>query len=298
MSLLPDFIIAGAPKCGTTALWNFLNELPEVCMAAMKEPKFFTELKGSMETQIKGDGPRTSGNYEKGIEWYSSLFENCKKDQILGEASTLYFCNYDAAEKIHRYVPNVKLIFMLRNPAQRIYSHYRQEYKLGFNFPDFEEMISQNHPRFRFYLDISKYKKHLERFYSLFSESQILILLMDDFRLDPEKEYKKVTDFLGLSFTVNKVPDLRKEYNQQIEPKNRFIARWLTIAQQSKISKLIPQDIRKRLYKIRSNLVALNSTQVIKNKLDDRISFTLLQLLEDDISYVRNLLNRKELWRK
>jgi len=57
MKGLPDFIIGGAPKCGTTALWNFLNEMPGICMATMKEPKFFTEIEGQMSTRIHGDGP-------------------------------------------------------------------------------------------------------------------------------------------------------------------------------------------------------------------------------------------------
>ena len=76
---IPDFIIAGAPKCGTTALAFFLSEHPGVCISRIKEPRFFTGIKGDMEKTIAGDGPRLSGNYEKGFKWYSSLFENVLK---------------------------------------------------------------------------------------------------------------------------------------------------------------------------------------------------------------------------
>ena len=65
---IPDFIIAGAPKCGTTALAFFLSEHPNVCISRIKEPRFFTKLKGDMEKTITGDGPRLSGNYEKGFD--------------------------------------------------------------------------------------------------------------------------------------------------------------------------------------------------------------------------------------
>jgi hypothetical protein len=138
---IPDFIIAGAPKCGTTALASFLNEHPGVCMCYIKEPRFFTKMKGDMETTITGDGPRLSGTFDNGYEWYASLFKNALEGQKTGEASTVYFANADSAKLIYDHNPNMKLILMLRHPVKRLYSHYWQEYKLGFNFPSFEQMV-------------------------------------------------------------------------------------------------------------------------------------------------------------
>jgi len=297
MKILPDFIIAGAPKCGTTALWNFLNDLPGVCMAANKEPKFFTEKKGEMETRISGDGPRTSGHFYKGFNWYSSLFRKCYENQLVGEGSTLYFFNDDAAYKIREFCPQVKLIFMLREPVDRIYSHYWQEYKLGFEFPGFSEMVSTNHPRFRFYFETSRYKKHLQRYFSVFMKEQVLIIIMEDFKQNPQVEFRRVLSFLNLPLELSDQMNLRKNYNQQTVPRNRNFAKLMIIIQQSNLGKKVPQRIRPYLGSVRTKLVRMNYKPAIVEKLDDSIRAELRKRLSDDVAYVRELLNRpSDLW--
>jgi hypothetical protein len=296
VNVLPDFIIGGAPKCGTTALWNFLNNVPDVCMATLKEPKFFTEIKGEMTTKISGDGPRTSGNFSKGFKWYSGLFKNCKPNQLLGEGTTLYFCNTDASEKIHNYIPNAKLIFMLRHPAERAYSHYWQEYKLGFDFPTFETMAETNHPRYRFYVNISHYKQHLERFFSFFKKEQILIVLLEDFRKCPAKEFERVVNFLELSKSSNQNINFKKEYNEQVMPVNRKLAKLYAVIQETSLLKALPSGLRKYLSKIRSKVVSQNSKPLNYTPLSMETRNHLNKIFQDDILYVQNLFNRDDLW--
>lgn len=295
INTIPTFIIAGAPKCGTTALWNILNNHPSVCMSEIKEPKFFSEVTGDMTTQINGDGARTPGTFNKGFQWYASLFKNRKPNQITGEASSLYICLDDAAEKIKKYRPDVKLIFILRHPAERTFSHYRQEYKLGFDFPPFEEMITQNHPRYRFYKNVSHYKKHLERFYSIFPKEQMLVLLNEDFRDDAAKETKKIFNFLGLD-SVNAVQHTTKEYNEQVVPKSRLIAKIFTTLQQAKITGILPRSVRSRLYYVRNFFIQINSKKAGKEELETSLHNYLSAIFTEDIQYIRNLLNRQQIW--
>jgi len=297
MKTLPDFIIAGAPKCGTTAIWNFLNEMPEVCMAKMKEPKFFTELEGEMSTKIAGDGPRTSGNFKRGFDWYAGLFDQKNDGQLLGEASTLYFCNADSAEKIHTYAPGVKLVFMLRDPVDRAYSHYWQEYKLGFDFPDFETMANIDHPRYRFYVYVSHYKVHLERYFSLFERKKILIIVLEDFKKDPAKQFGRIASFLDLpTDSVQKI-DLTKTFNEQVAPNNRKLARAYTVLQQHPLLQNLPPGIRKYLGKARQRITEMNTKPVEYEKMTKEIRLQLRNLFCKDIEYVQNLLNRgDDLW--
>lgn len=295
--ILPDFIIAGAPKSGTTALWSFLNQLPQVCMASQKEPVFFSSVKGSMENKIEGDGPRASGNFYKGFEWYASLFKNQKPGQLKGEASTDYFVCEDAAEKIFTYIPHVKLIFMLREPAARTYSHFWQEYKLGFEFPDFETMMKTNHPRFRFFIKTSMYKENLQRFEKYFPENQILILLLEDFEKSPEKEFEKVLSFLGLPKSDASQIDFSRRFNEQVVPKNRTIAKTITQLQFSPIRKILPDSVLKNLNAIKRKFVKANSQKINYEILDPQLKKEIQKILSEDILYIQKKLNRnKEFW--
>ncbi|MEQ8530676.1 MAG: sulfotransferase domain-containing protein, partial [Imperialibacter sp.] len=127
----PDFIIAGAPKCGTTALYAILNQHPLISMSKVKEPVFFSRTPGVVKSNLAEYGPNLSGRFDYGMSWYSSLFEK-GPNKIFGEASTLYFINDDSPKLIFDHAPKVKFIFMVRDPVERIYSHYWQDMKLGF----------------------------------------------------------------------------------------------------------------------------------------------------------------------
>src|SRR5688572_6261293 len=115
--MLPNLIIIGAQKCGTSALHHYIHLHPEICMSAQKELNFFIE----------------SGNWSKGLAWYESNFGGkAGKAKIYGEASpnyTDYPGTREVPERMHGIVPDVKLIYMVRHPIERIisqYIHYRR----------------------------------------------------------------------------------------------------------------------------------------------------------------------------
>lgn len=291
MKALVDFIVAGAPKCGTTALWHFLDQHPEVFLSQNKEPRFFTAEKGTLSMREIGVGPRLSGNYTKGLKWYKALFKGAKSNQIKGEASTLYFCNYDAAELIKNHNPEVKLIFMLRDPVMRLYSHYWQEYKLGYDFPSFQEMVINNHPRFEFYKKVSSYEEHLKRYFSLFSEENILILIQEEFVKNPEKNFNKVLDFLQIK-PLSGI-DFNKRYNVQRVPKNRNVSKFLVQLQSSTLKGFLPGMIVRKLGKVRKKIANRNSVELNYDKISELLYFELKKEFVSDENYVSNLLNRK-----
>ncbi|OGL47144.1 MAG: hypothetical protein A2W05_03565 [Candidatus Schekmanbacteria bacterium RBG_16_38_10] len=219
--LLPDFIIIGAQKCGTTTLYNNLIKHPYVIPALRKEIHFFDLY------------------YEKGVTWYQahfpshlykSYFLKIYKNFITGEATPYYIFHPLSPERTFEIVPKVKLIVLLRNPVDRAYSHYQYSVRMGHENLSFEDAIqnemermnnereiiynncnnySFNHQHFS-YLSRGIYIEQLRRWHHYFPRDQILILKSEEFYLDPSSVFKHVYNFLNL-------PDLElndyKKYN-------------------------------------------------------------------------------------
>ena len=126
----PDFFIVGAPKCGTTALANYLGQHPDIFMAKQKESHHFaTDL-------IPYD------DYWRNRNHYLKIFQEAKENQIIGEASVFYLLSQEAAKNIKKFSPNAKIIIMLRNPVDLLYSHYFQAvYNGRETITDFEKAL-------------------------------------------------------------------------------------------------------------------------------------------------------------
>lgn len=287
---IPGFIIIGAPKCGTTALWHFLNQHPGVCMSENKEPRFFSQVKGSMEKKISGDGARLSGTYNRGLKWYNSLFINYKIGQLAGEASTIYFATEDSPGLIYNHNPEIKLILMLRHPVKRLYSHYWQEHKLGFNFPAFNVMVQENNPRFRYYKKTSHYRQNLERYFQYFKREQVLILVQEEFNVEPGQHLEKVYQFLQLPPHEVNVND---RVNDQVTPKNKKLAFLLMYMRFIKIDKVIPGFISKKMKKLRNKLMHKNTKPFQYQPMDENLFKKLQEEFVQDIDFVEQILGRQ-----
>jgi len=195
--MLPTFIICGAQKGGTTALYDYLKEHPDICIPPKKELHYF-DL-----------------NYYRGVKWYEKQFKGCKKNEInaIGEASPFYMYLEEVPERIHALLPDVKLIFILRNPIDRAYSHYWHEVKLGYEYLSFEKAIEKEEERLAkgdlfskqhySYKDRGKYVIQLKRYRKYFPREQMLILVNEELRENPQYTMKKIFGFLGVdvSFT-------------------------------------------------------------------------------------------------
>lgn len=295
---MPTFIIGGAPKSGTTALWYYLNAHPDVNLGKNKEIRFFSNVnKGALSTGLTTFGPIRPGLYSKGLKWYESFFDDSKQYKAYGEASTHYFSAHDSASLIKKDIPNVKLIFMLRDPVARLYSHYWEEYKMGIDMPDFETMVKNNHPRFQWYSFISSYKVNLERFLLNFSEHQILVLIMDDLKNSPNDVFRSVCNFLNIDNMEIPV-ELNKKYNQQTAPRNRNLEKIITYTQNSTIAQNLPLKIREKLGVIRRKLSAANAINYDYPKLSNETRSFLIKPFIEDVKFVETFIGRNlDKWR-
>ena len=209
--ILPDFIIIGVQKCGTTSLYEYMTKHPEIKAAITKQPHYF------------------DANYEKNLVWYKAHFPTkikkifntkiLKKQLLTGEASTDYINHPLVPKRIKNIIPNVKIIIILRDPVKRTYSHYQMNKKIGIeNQPimqalkndlnQFEErekevlekdiFYSDYFKRFQ-YLGRGEYARQIKKWEEFFPKNQILILKLEDLEKDPQKVLNDIFKFLKLN---------------------------------------------------------------------------------------------------
>ena len=177
----PNFIVAGAAKSGTTWLYSCLDEHPEVFIPRNKELHFFSYSK----------------RYKKGIEWYESFFRNSKDEKAVGEISPSYLPKPEVPSRIYAYNPNVRLIFILRNPIERAYSHYCMVMGVGKVSQDVNLGLSLDCP----YVTWGLYYSQIIRFMSLFPPEQIKIYLFDDLKKNPELLLQDLYSYLEVEYS-------------------------------------------------------------------------------------------------
>lgn len=193
---LADFVIGGAPRCATTWLRNALDRHPGVAMAspAVPEPKFFL----------------VDEEYAKGLDRYAAWFEHAGPGQLAGEKSTNYLEGGETARRMRRDLPGLRLVFVLREPAQRAYSNYLWSRHNGLEQESFERALELEpererslDPRHRYsrphdLFSRGLYAGHLQRFYDLYPREQILCVFQEELALDPQAFLAGVQAFLGL----------------------------------------------------------------------------------------------------
>jgi hypothetical protein len=211
---MPDFLIIGAPKAGTTALHVALAAHPELFMSRVKEPKFFMT---DGVPPPSGGGPGDAATRRKNV-WdrgdYEALFSAAPAGAKKGESTTLYLRDADALTRIHRELPAARLIAVLRDPIDRAHSNWTHLYSAGLEpESDFRRACALEDQRmaagwapFWRYLGQGRYGEQLEHLYSLFPREQVLLLRYRDLRDHPIDALDRVCTFLGVS--TGAVPEM------------------------------------------------------------------------------------------
>ena len=203
-SELPNFLIVGAAKCGTSSLHNYLNQHSDIFMPTfnkegmkVKEPRFL--IKDLVQNRL----PKGIWNWDE----YQALFDDVKKQKCLGESTVLYLYFYKHAIKnIKKYLgKDVKIIIMLRNPIYRAYSAYSFASRTMQENQSFKNAIDSAYIRYEndksaspmiLYKELGKYADMVEAYQKSFSN--VHVVLYDNFIENTTKEVKKVFDFLGV----------------------------------------------------------------------------------------------------
>ena len=215
-----DFFIVGAPKAGTTSLYHYLSEHPQVEMSSQKEPDYFSDK------AIHEQGMYYNKNRVNTLDKYESLFVQ-KESVVYGEGSVSYLFYDNVAEDIKKYNPNAKIIIMLRNPIERAFSHYLMDYRLGLISDSFENIIAKKskhknaHLFYQQYIEVSKYAKQIQRYLDFFEKDNILFIDYEDFKNNLLETVDQVYNFLKISAEF--AADINTKYNTFSMPKNKVI---------------------------------------------------------------------------
>lgn len=265
--MLPNLIIIGAMKSGTTSLHRYLNMHPDISMTERKELDFFIE----------------HNNWSKGIRWYESNFTG--NAQIQGESSpnyTKYPQNSGVPKRMHSIVPDAKLIYILRDPVERIVSQYIHLYSWNREDKPFAEAVMVNAKSYS-YIECSKYHMQLEQFLAYYPKSSILILDMMELQNNRQGTLKQVFQFLGVddSFYCD---EYSKVFHESSKRRKNRLGKFLSRLPKGRgVNGLLPPQ--------------WTSTEVKRPVLDAQSKQYLIEQLQDDVTQLRRLTGQKfESW--
>ena len=265
---LPNFLIIGAAKAGTNALYHYLRQHPQVYMSPWKEPKFFafeSEADLGFRAANGRDAPVNASVILDQAE-YEELFDDASDDELArGEASTPYLYVEKSPARIKALIPDARLIAVLRNPVDRAFSSYQHLVRDDLEPLDFgaaldaePQRIAEHYAYLYRYTDLGFYSEQLDRYEKSFPESQLCVLLYDDLRSDPEGTCRRIFSFLGVD--EHFVPDMSGEYNRSGVPKNRVMHRLLnpSAPMKRRLWNVTPRFARERLLDAQTKMVNRN----------------------------------------
>ena len=284
----PDFFIVGAPKCGTTAMNDYLKQHPDIFIPDVKELQFF----GTDLDLVRPEMSR---------EEYLSHFCSARNEKRIGEASVLYLCSERAAQEIKEFNPLAKIIIMLRNPVDMIYAlHSQLVYNGNEDITDFQAALDAEDDRRRglriphsatvikvlFYQEMAEYSRQIKRYLDVFGKDQVHIIIYDDFKQDTAKVYRQALEFLQVD------PNVQINFNV-INPNKT--ARWPSLHKfmysrrgswiRTAVRRLFPRSIIK-YYKF------LNRVYVQRQSMDPALRKRLQRGLTPEVERLSELLGR------
>lgn len=293
--MLPNFIIAGGVAAGTSFLSATLDHHPDIYLPRIQrpEPNFF----------------HYSWKFNRGAEWYQQTwFHEVGKQKAVGERSSLLLSSDFAAGRIKQIVPEVKLIFCLRNPLERAWGNYRFTVLEGLEPLSFDEAIEREGERMRqaegqwaevqphAYVTRSRYAKHLQEFIDLFGRDRILLLKSEDLGRRPHENVKRVCEFLGVDSTLE-LP-LPPNYSSpsvidrsaQMELRKYFGDRFSELVEcirkEEDVSALtLSEEDAKNIKRLRSNL------RGGKDPMPEAARLQLRALLADEIDSMKSMVD-------
>lgn len=265
---LPNFIIAGAKKSGTTTIFEVLKNHPDVYLPKCKEIHFFDRTE----------------SYRKGLENYRKFFKNVRNEKIIMDITPNYMYKSYVPERLSKTLPNVILIFVLRNPIKRAYSNYWDNVRDQTEKLPFSEAVKQN----SVYVEKSLYYKHISNFLNYFDKKNISIFLSEQLFKHPDIFYDNLCSLLRIKF--EKLKDINVVRNYARVPKWRSLHK-VFISQSPLLKKL-----RKVLPSYAKNVLKLISENVNMNRIqypdiDQKTREYLIELFRDDILNLSKLFD-------
>ncbi len=298
---LPNFLILGAPKCGTTSLYSYLGQHPDVFMGFPKEPTFFGHE--GEDGLFNGPGDNT-GIYRTRmitrLDAYTALFNRVTTEKAIGEASTFYLYLPKAPLCIKKYIPNAKMFAVLRNPADRAYSNYlhmvrqlREPCSFAESLKQEPTRIKENWNEFWHYKSLGFYSEQVKRYYDTFGREQVHVFLHEDLQKDMLAVIRKIFEILEVDASF--VPDMSTKWNVGYMPENaareKFYYKLKGIAREC--DRRLPWRLRAPANKVLELIGCLQRPKrVPRPAMPPELREWLLEEYREDILKLEQLLNR------
>jgi hypothetical protein len=266
LGLLPNFLIIGAMKAGTTSLYHYLKQHPQVFMSEPKELHFFVE----------------ELNWHQGWRWYQDHFAGAAGAVAIGEASASYAkypIHADVPERISHFLPEVRLIYVVRQPIERIRSEYVHQVLMGRERDPIDRAVINN-PQ---YVNHSRYSFQIEQYLRHFTSDQLLVITSEQLRSQRKETVQLVSAFIGVEEIADPAwleheyyrTDQRRDYNA--------IMRWLiAIAARRHLTRLIPRSVKDLLRRPVNRFVQLDQIRI-----SEEVRQELEDMLRDDVRRLR-----------
>ncbi len=278
---IPEFFIVGAPRCGTTALYTYLREHPEIFMPALKEPNFFADFLGeSRRIQTWPD--------------YLACFTGAHEEKRVGEASVAYLSSRTSALALREFNSQASIIIMLRNPVEVMHSLYclRKLENLE-DEPTFEAALRAD-ANGRSVAELSyrervRFAEQVERYLLAFGREKIHFIIYDDFKRNTAEVYQNVLRFLGVG------SDIEREFpviNGSRRARNKSL--WTLLRRPPMLLRRIVHPITSSAFRVSvgSLLFRLNTAAESRPQLDPKVRDNLCAVLESEIHRLSELVGR------
>ena len=291
---MPNFMIIGAPKAGTTSLRNYLKQHPQVYMSPIKETSFFA-YEGKNWEYSTLDGYWINFFPITSIEAYQAQFEGVSNETAIGEASPIYLYNSRVPERIQQYIPDAKVIAILRDPVERAFSHFSHYVRDRLEpLADFSQAIQEAEVRIRnelptgYYIEYGFYYEYLKPYFERFDRDKIRIYLYQDFKANPVCVVQDIFRFLNVDDTFT--PDVSLKYNVSGIPRNKALHKFLIDLprpdNKSLLKRLLPEKL---LWRIGLNLYNWNLDQQM---FPTEVRSSLIEIYREDILKLQDLLQQ------
>jgi Sulfotransferase family len=291
---LPNFFIVGAAKSGTTALYRYLRQHPDVFLPDVKEPRHFAY---DPDDHTEYAGPRAHvliDSVVKDRARYEALYAGVNGERALGDASPAYLVSPIAAGRIHQAVPEARIVAVLRDPVERAYSNFVDNVQDGWEPErDFDRVLALQEQRRREnwwrkwdYVGHGFYADQLQRYYDTFDAQRMRVYLYEDLQADRRGLVRNLLGFLGVDPSVEL--DVSGRHNVSAVPRSERVQNLVGGRGVLKrtVKPLLPAAVRRRL---RSGVERRN---LHKPEMSAEARATLREIYREDVERLESLIGR------
>ena len=277
----PDFLIVGAPRSGTSSIYEYLKDISGIFMPKIKEINYFCRSFDSKEFLVAIRDKKD----------YLHLFKDAKDDELIGEASPSYLRDPQAPKLIYEVIPNAKIIIILRDPVERTFSHYLLFFAYGNETDTFTKSIKKALDRTDDYsgrlINSGFYYQQVKRYLDTFGKENVKILIFEEFVNDSRKAVKEILEFLGVK---SEIPESVGEVFGSYPYTSKVLTPIFRNSFVRKLGKMMPTSISLPL------LRQFRGKKAKKPKIPESDRKFLEGLYKDEAKKLEELLGRKLPW--